>query len=87
MKLIAILAVALALVTATARATLAHPDVPGQPDPYWQQLAAASVAEASQARPDTTLLQVLVYASGGVSLLLAVSVLRSLWIARRRARA
>ena len=77
----------LALVTATATATLAHVDSMGQPDPYWQQLAAESAAKASQDPPDTALLEIFVYASGGLSLLLGVSVLRSLWTGPRRSRA
>jgi hypothetical protein len=43
-KPLAILAVTLALVAATARAALAHVDSLGQPDPYWQQIAAATPA-------------------------------------------
>ena len=70
MKPLALLAVTLALVTATAKATLAHPDSPGQPDPYWQQVAAASAARGSPDPPDATAgLEGFVY-SGGLSLLL-----------------
>ena len=40
-------ALTLALVTATAKATLAHVDSLGQPDPYWQQIANATITGAS----------------------------------------
>ena len=70
MKPLAILALTLALVTATAKVTLAHVDSLGQPDPYWQQIAAASAARGSQVPPDgTTPLEGFV-SSGGLSLLL-----------------
>lgn len=54
MKPLVILVLTFALVTATAKATLAHVDALGQPDPYWQQITAAyaarQVAAASAAR-------------------------------------
>ena len=70
MKPLAILALTLALVTATAKATLAHVDSLGQPDPYWQQIAAASAARGSQVPPDGTAPLEGFVSSGGLSLLL-----------------
>lgn len=70
MKPLAILAVTLALVTSTVKATLAHVDSLGQPDPYWQQIVAASAARGSQVPLDGTApLDVFIF-SGGLSLLL-----------------
>jgi hypothetical protein len=68
-KPLAILALTFALVTATAKATLAHVDSLGQPDPYWQQIAAAS-ANGSQVPPDGTAPLMRFVSSGGLSLLL-----------------
>jgi hypothetical protein len=69
-KPLAILGLTLALVTASAHVTLAHVDSLGQPDPYWQQVAAASAARGSQAPPDATAPLEGFVASGGLSLLL-----------------
>jgi hypothetical protein len=69
-KPLALLAVTLALVTATAKATLAHVDSPGQPDPYWQQIVAASAARGAQVPPDGTAPLEGFVSSGGLSLLL-----------------
>ena len=70
MRPLATLALTLALVTATAKATLAHVDSLGQPDPYWQQIAAASAARGSQVPPDGTAPLEGFVSSGGLSLLL-----------------
>lgn len=70
MKPLATLALTLALVTATARATLAHVDSLGQPDPYWQQIATASAARGSRVPPDGTAPFEDFVSSGGLSLLL-----------------
>jgi len=53
-KSVAILALTLALITVTAKATLAHVDSLGEPDPRWQQIAAASAARNSQVPPEGT---------------------------------
>jgi hypothetical protein len=64
------LTLALALLAASATAARAHVDSLGQPDPYWQQVAAAAAA-ADAARGGTAPFQDLV-SSGGLSLLLLV---------------
>ena len=69
-KPLAILALTLALVAATAKATLAHVDSLGQPDPSWQQISAASAARGSQVPPDGTAPLEAFVSSGGLSLLL-----------------
>ena len=70
MKLLTILAFTLALVTATAKPTLAHVDSLGQPDPYWQQLAAATAGADAAGPPDTTAPLADFVSFGGLSLLL-----------------
>ena len=70
MKLLTILAFTLTLVTATARPTLAHVDSLGQPDPYWQQLAAATAGADAAGPPDTTAPLADFVSFGGLSLLL-----------------
>jgi hypothetical protein len=77
----------LALVSASATATLAHPDNLGEPDPYWQQLAVASAARASRdsastatgSAADALPIVILVCAAVVLSALSGVSLLRSLW--------
>jgi len=87
----------LALVTAPATATLAHPDTLGAPDPYWQHFPGAPTVSGPQVSGDTTapsraaavpwLLEAFVYGSGGLSVLLVILLLRSLWTERPRSRA
>lgn len=69
-KPLAILALTLALVAADAKATLAHLDSLGQPDPYWQQIAAASAARDSQAPLEGAAPLEVFVSSGGLSLLM-----------------
>ena len=97
MKPLAILLLAFALVTAIAKATFAHVDTLGAPDPHWHHFPGASTASDPQVSADATaagraaavprLLEVFVYASGVLSVLLVISLLRSLWTGRRRSRA
>ena len=98
MKPLAILLLALALVTAIAEATSAHVDTLGAPDPHWQHFPDASTpGSGPQVSADATalgraaavprLLEVFVYALGALSVLLVISLLRSLWTGRRRSRA
>lgn len=70
MKPLAILALTLALVATTAKTTLAHVDSLGQPDPAWQQIAAASAATGPQIPADGTGPLEVFVSSGGLSLLL-----------------
>jgi hypothetical protein len=92
-KPLAILLVTLALVTATAEATLAHIDTLGAPDLHWQHFPGASTASGPQVSADATSpgraspLEVFVYAMGALFVLLLISLLRSLWTGRRRSRA
>jgi hypothetical protein len=90
-KPLATLVLAVALVTASANAALAHPDVLGEPDPYWQQLAAASAARASENSAnsaadsrafDALPFAILVCAAGALCALFGASLLRSLWSGR-----
>jgi hypothetical protein len=67
-KPFAILALTLALLTATA--TFAHVDSFGQPDPAWQQIAAAPTAKGSQVTPAGTAALDDFVSFGGLSLLL-----------------
>ena len=97
MKPLVILLLTLALVTANAEATLAHLDTLGGPDTHWQHFPGASAASGPDVSADATApsraatvprpLEVFVYASGGLSGLLVILLLRSLWTARRRSRA
>ena len=69
MKPLAFLVLALALVSAPA--ALAHVDSLGQPDPFWQQVAAASGGRGSPVSPDGAAPPVENFvSSGGLSLLL-----------------
>jgi hypothetical protein len=64
----------------------AHPDTLGVPDPYWQQVANASTAgSTTPAQPVAVpwLLEVLVYGSGGLAVLLVLSLVSSLLGSRR----
>jgi hypothetical protein len=85
----------LVLVALTGGAALAHVDTLGEPDPYWQRGANASTdgnaeiggsgtAPGRAAAAVPRLLEVFVYASGGLSLFLLLSLLRSLRGSRRR---
>jgi hypothetical protein len=86
-----ILAVAL-----TARATLAHPDTLGAPDPYWQSIANASTgggpqvatgdATTSRPAPLPRLRRFLIYGSGIAFAVFAASLLRTLLGSTRRSR-
>ncbi len=77
---------ALALVALTVQAAFAHPDTLGAPDPYWQQVAAASsagtadgaAATASRGAPLPRLRRVLVYGSAVAFVACAGSLLRAL---------
>ncbi|MBI3770716.1 MAG: hypothetical protein HY271_19785 [Deltaproteobacteria bacterium] len=87
----------LVLLSLSGRAALAHPDTLGEADPYWQQSANAARDESAKAtRGDTPsgqstavsrLLKGFAYASGGVSLLFVLSLVRSMRGSQRRARA
>jgi hypothetical protein len=93
-KPLAMLLLTLVIVTATAEATRAHPDTLGAPDPQWQHFPGAPAASGPQVSSDTTaprreavvprLLDGFVYASGGLSVLLVISLGCSLWTGRRR---
>jgi hypothetical protein len=85
-KLLAVSLLALMLVGVIGARALAHPDTLGVPDPYWQQVAQASTdGGATAARPVAIpwLLEVLVYGSGGLSVLLLLSLVSSLIGSRR----
>lgn len=94
MKVLAILLAAAALAAATSRVALAHPDVLGAPDPYWQNVAATTSgaggeragegASAGRGAALPRLLDGFVYVSGGLSVLLVVSLLRSLRASAKR---
>jgi hypothetical protein len=100
-KPLAILLLTVALLTATAEATLAHIDTLGAPDPHWQHFPGAPTPGGPEVSTDPTgpsrapavprLLEVFIYASGGLSVLLVISLLGSLWTGgarglKRRAR-
>lgn len=67
MKILALLILPPALIATAATATLAHVDTLGQPDPSWQQPAAARDSSAGAAG---TAPQEDFFSSGGLSLLL-----------------
>jgi hypothetical protein len=69
-KPLAILAFTLALAVAAASAALAHVDSLGQPDPYWQQVTAATPATDSAGPPDGAVPLTDFVSIGGLSLLL-----------------
>jgi hypothetical protein len=87
----------LVLFSLSGRVALAHPDTLGEADPYWQQRASAARDGSADATPGNTpagqpaaasrLLKGFAYASGGVSLLFVLSLLRSIRGSLRRARA
>lgn len=86
MKPLAASLLALVLVGVAGSSVLAHPDTLGVPDPYWQQVANASTdGGATPAQPVAVpwLLEVLVYASGGLCVLLLLSLVSSLLGSRR----
>ncbi len=81
MKLCLILLAVLAFTALPSRGALAHPDVLGAPDPYWQSVAPAGASDATPAGRGAGLPRLLdgfVYASGGLSAVLVLSLLRSL---------
>jgi len=81
---------ALAFAVLTARAALAHPDTLGAPDPYWQQVAAASAVPAdaggtaSRGNALPRLHGILVYGSAVAFVACAGSLLRALRATRRQ---
>ena len=86
MKPLAVSLLALVFVGVAGGSALAHPDTLGVPDPYWQQVANASTAGgATAAQPVAApwLLKVLVYSSGGLCVLLLLSLVSSLFGSRR----
>lgn len=86
MKRLAVSLLALVLVGVAGSSALAHPDTLGVPDPYWQQVANASTAGgATPAQPVAVpwLLSVFVYGSGGLCVLLLLSLMSSLLGSRR----
>jgi hypothetical protein len=85
-KPLAVALLALVLVGVAGASALAHPDMLGVPDPYWQQVANASTGGgATLAQPIAIpwLLEVLIYASGGLCVLLLLSFVPSLLGSRR----
>ena len=94
MKSLVTIAVMLLVAALTGRAALAHPDTLGVPDPSWQNVASASSDARGQIATEGTtadggathpgLLRGYVYAMGGVFVILALSLLHSLWISSRR---
>jgi hypothetical protein len=84
------------LVAALTGTAQGHPDTLGTPDPYWQNIASASGDGRAQIAADGTtaiagagathpgLLRGYVYGVGAVFVILALSLLHSLWISSRR---
>ena len=70
MKSLAVLALTLTLIAATATAVRAHVDSLGQPDPSWHPIAAASAAKGSEVPRDGTAPLDDFVSSGGLSVLL-----------------
>jgi len=78
----------------TGSAALGHPDTLGTPDPYWQNIASASGDGRAQIAADGTattggathpgLLRGYVYVVGGVFVILALSLVHSLWTSSRQ---
>jgi hypothetical protein len=93
-KSLVTIAMLLLVAALTSSAALAHPDTLGTPDPYWQNIASASGDGRGQIAADGTtassgathpgLLRGYVYAMGFVFVILALSLLHSLWISSRR---
>ena len=81
MKALAAPFLALILVGVVGAPALAHPVELGVPDPYWQQIAKASTGPQPAAVP--WLLEVFVYGSGGLAVLLLLSLVPSLLGSRR----
>ena len=86
MKRLTVSLLALVLVGVAGSSALAHPDTLGVPDPYWQQVANTSTAGgATPAQPVVVpwLLRVFVYGSGGLCVLLLLSLMSSFFGSRR----
>jgi hypothetical protein len=93
-KSLVTIAMLLLVAALTARAARAHPDILGVPDPSWQNVTRASSdgrgqigtdgATAGDGATHPGLLRGYVYAMGGVFVILALSLLHSLWISSSR---
>lgn len=89
---VAALLLTLAVVGWTGGATYAHVDTLGAPDPQWQRFPDAPAETATQPIDDGAglpgnglrVLDTLVYGVATLSALLALSLVRSFWSARRR---
>jgi hypothetical protein len=90
---VATIAVALLAAVLGRSAAWGHPDTLGTPDPYWQSIANPSsdatgrVAADGMAAGGAThpqLLRGYVYGAGALFVLLAASLVRSLWPSSRR---
>ncbi len=81
----------LLVVALSGSAALGHPDTLGTPDPYWQKIANASgdgrafdgtAAQGGATHPG--LLRGYLYAVGGAFVVLALSLVHSLWTSSRQ---
>ena len=94
MKSLVTITMMLLVVALTGTAARGHPDTLGTPDPSWQNIASASSDGRAQIAADGTtaiggathpgLLRGYVYAVGAIFVILALSLLHSLWISSRR---